>query len=153
MKLNRSFIGILILITLIFALNSNKPPASKKASTPATKTMETNRYEVAGIDNSLEFNKTFLIIKKLVANNDKEQVANYIIYPLKVNTPTKKFTIKTKKEFITQYDTIFTNEIKTALTNQKVKDLFVNYQGVMVKNGEIWLGQSNSKYGIIVINQ
>lgn len=153
MKLNHSFIALLILITLIFSFTSNKPPIKKTpVATPSNQTKQ-NNYEVAGIDNPLEFNKTFLIIKKIVANNNKKALANYIFYPLKVNSSNNKNIIKTKEEFIAQYDTIFTPKIKTALTNQKIEDLFVNYQGVMVKDGEIWLKESNSKYGIVTINQ
>ncbi len=112
-----------------------------------------NRYYVGGIDNPVKFEELFNEVKKLVSEDDKVKVSEYIIYPLRVNRDKSSTQIKTPDEFIKNYDNIFTKEVKEALLNQKVKDTFVNYQGVMVGNGEIWFGATtSSKYGIIAIN-
>lgn len=119
-----------------------------------------NRYEVAGINDSIEFEKTFDTIKELVAKGDKERVSEYILYPLNVYASGDKPTLKieNKEEFIKNYDKSFNEQVKNALANQKVEETFVNYQGVMVKNGEIWFGaisannSSPQQYKIIAIN-
>ncbi|GAA0178332.1 hypothetical protein SH2C18_14040 [Clostridium sediminicola] len=119
-----------------------------------------NRYEVAGINDPIEFQKVFNTVKELVSNGDKERVAEYILYPLNVYASADKPTLKieNKEEFIKNYDKIFNEQVKTALANQKVEETFVNYQGVMVKNGEIWFGaisannSSPQQYKIIAIN-
>ena len=116
---------------------------------------DTNRYEVAGISDPAEFEQTFTIVQELVSRDDKEKVAEYVLYPLNVNHNSVTRVIHTKQEFIKEYDTIMTNEVKQALLHQNVKDTFVNYKGVMVGNGEIWFGvslASDNKYGIIAIN-
>ncbi|WFD09850.1 hypothetical protein [Tepidibacter hydrothermalis] len=115
---------------------------------------EDNRYYVGGIDDPVKFEEMFNEVKKFVSEDNKEKVSEYILYPLRVNHDKSTREIKTPQEFIENYDNIFTKEVKEALLNQDVKDTFVNYQGVMVGNGEIWFGssQDSSKYGIIAIN-
>lgn len=143
-----------IFICAISLIGCNKGLSTKVED--SKKVVQENKYEVAGIDNPVEFEKMFNTVKELVADGNKEGVEKYIIYPLRINTPKEKTTIKTKKEFIKNYDAIFTDKVKTVLENQKVKDLFVNYQGVMVGDGQIWFGAGDkdpSKYGIIAINK
>lgn len=113
-----------------------------------------NRYYVGGIDNPVKFEEMFNEVKKFVSEDNKEKVSEYILYPLRVNHDKSSTEIKTTDEFIKNYDNIFTEEVKKAFLNQDVKQTFVNYQGVMVGDGEIWFGssQDSSKYGIIAIN-
>ena len=109
----------------------------------------------AGIDDAVEFERAFKNIQLLVAKGEKEKVAEYISYPL-VGVNNK---IMTKAEFIKNYDSIITKEVKNALVNQKVEETVVNYKGVMVDDGKIWFAAnpaSNStspKYTIFAINQ
>ena len=61
----------------------------------------------------------------------------------------------TKPEFIDNYDEIMTPPVRKAIVEQKVANLFVNWQGVMVGNGEAWLsvsGKEPKRYGIIAVN-
>jgi hypothetical protein len=120
-----------------------------------------NRYSVAGIEDAAEFEKTFAAVQAAVAVNARSKVADHILYPLRVNgwkdEVKGKGTVKfdTRQEVLDNYDEIFTPQIKTALAKQKVAELFVNWQGVMVGNGEIWLSVSEKeprRYGIISVN-
>lgn len=130
--------------------------ASSDASSPLTASNPSqNPFEVAGIQDPKAFLNTFKALQKAVADNDREKVANYILYPLRVNDSEKSLTIPNKKDFIAKYDQIFTDAIREALVNQKTDDLFVNYQGVMVGSGELWLrrGTDNPKlFGVFSIN-
>ncbi|MED5015697.1 hypothetical protein P9847_00075 [Paenibacillus chibensis] len=115
-----------------------------------------NPYEVAGIDNPDKFNEFFDKVQRDVAAGDKEQVAADILYPLRVNENGKSKDYKDKEEFIAHYDSIMTDSVKKALADQKREALFVNAQGVMAGNGEIWFGASadqQDQYGIIAINK
>ncbi len=142
---------ILVFACSVGLIACNKTSSDLKADDPEQHKVEIkeNKYKGAGIDNPVEFEKMFNTVKELVAAGKKEEVANYVIYPLRVNCDQEKIMIKTKEDFIKNYDEIFTDKIKTALENQKVEDLFVNYQGVMVGNGEIWFDGN----GIITINR
>lgn len=111
-----------------------------------------NRYELIGITNAKEFEKSFNTIKFLVKNNEKSKVANYVSYPLNVNKEDKKIKIQSKEDFIKNYNTIITENVKKALIDQDVAKTFVNYQGVMVGSGEIWFTHVNNKAMIYAIN-
>ncbi|MFC5648221.1 hypothetical protein ACFPYJ_03640 [Paenibacillus solisilvae] len=114
-----------------------------------------NPYETAGIADPQAFDAMFDALKTAVANGDKNAAAAYILYPLRVNGTGSALKIANKEEFLKQYDEIFTEPIKQALAKQTKDSLFVNYQGVMVGNGEIWFGGDISapqKLGIITVN-
>ncbi|MWV43708.1 hypothetical protein GRF59_08665 [Paenibacillus sp. HJL G12] len=138
---------------------TNEPVTTPHVDTPEhsqTPSNGGNPYEVAGIDNPDKFKETFESVQKAVSAGNKEQVAGYILYPLRVNENGKSKSYKDKSEFIADYDHIMTDSVKKALADQKLNTLFVNYQGVMVGNGEIWFGASTEAkdtYGIIAINK
>jgi hypothetical protein len=66
--------------------------------------------------------------------------------------------LKNKNQFLAQYDKIFTTVFKSTLNKTFSHNLFNNYQGVMIGNGEIWinntLNASEAKpiFQIIAIN-
>jgi hypothetical protein len=100
----------------------------------------TNPYEVAGITDPMKFNEIFRNVQDLAGKDDKQGLAEYVLYPLLLNKDGKNEKIVDQKAFITNYDRIFTKHVKAALQNQKKEKLFVNYKGVMVAEGEIWFG-------------
>ncbi|MEC0238986.1 hypothetical protein P4H66_03760 [Paenibacillus dokdonensis] len=131
-------------------------PKVETPDNPQTPSNGANPYEVAGIDNPDKFNEFFKAVQTAVASGSKEQVAEYVLFPLRVNENGKSRNLKDKSAFIADYDNIMTDSVKKALADQKLNTLFVNYQGVMAGNGEIWFGASadeKDKYGIIAINK
>jgi hypothetical protein len=74
-----------------------------------------------------------------VAKHDTAAVANLVHYPIKVNPGKHPITIKTPKAFIKDYDSIITHDISDVILKQKYEALFVNSQGVMLGDGEVWI--------------
>lgn len=135
---------------------ANKATIAPTNQAEATNAMskEDNPFEAAGINDPKAFIQMFELAKAAVAADEKAAVAELILLPLQVNgeTPMK---IKSKEEFIEKYDQIMTKPVKDALAAQKVDDLFVRDQGVMVGNGQLWFGASAEEpqvYGIIAVN-
>ncbi|MBZ9622098.1 hypothetical protein G9F71_004390 [Clostridium sp. FP2] len=149
---------IVLTLTALYAIGSTTSAYATKSIQPEnSKNIEQNvkvknRYEVIGITNVKEFEKSFNIIKSLVQNNEISKVANYVSYPLNVNKKDKKIKIKSKENFIKSYNTIITEDVKKALLNQDVTKTFVNYQGVMVGDGEVWFTHIKNKAMIYAIN-
>ncbi|WP_379129734.1 hypothetical protein [Paenibacillus sp. sgz500958] len=112
-----------------------------------------NPYEVAGINNPIVFEHNFSLLQKYVKEGKKSEVANLMVYPLKVNNKGKTMEIKTKKDLITKYDQIMTAKVKKALLAQKVDKVVVSWKGVMIGNGALWMGQSGEQVGVFAINQ
>ncbi|OBZ10135.1 hypothetical protein [Bacillus sp. FJAT-26390] len=115
---------------------------------------EDNPYAAAGINDPKAFEKMFELAKAAVAADERSAVAELILLPLQVNGETP-VQIKSKAEFIEKYDQIITKSVKDALAAQKVDNLFVRDQGVMVGSGQLWFGASAEEpqvYGIIAVN-
>ncbi|AZN42898.1 hypothetical protein [Paenibacillus albus] len=115
----------------------------------------TNPFEVAGIRDPKDFIDVFNTVKDAIASGDQAEVASHILYPLKVNGKSGTQLYQTRADFVQHYDTIITEPVKKAIAKQAVDQLFVNYQGVMVGNGEMWFGGSADEkqvIGIIAIN-
>ncbi|MFF2092225.1 hypothetical protein [Paenibacillus sp. NPDC058174] len=136
------------------AMAASNTAASKPSPAPtAAAVKQNNPYEVAGIDNAAAFSKYFSKLQKEVKANKKEAVADLVAYPLRVNSSGKSIEIKTKKQFIAKYNQIFTDKVKKKLLAQKEDELFVNWKGVMVGDGEVWIGQFGKKIGVFAINK
>jgi len=115
---------------------------------------EDNPFAAAGINDPKAFIKMFEVVKAAVAAGEKDAVAELVLFPLRVNGETP-MEIKSKEEFVEKYDQIMTQSVKDALAAQKVDNLFVRDQGVMVGDGELWFGASAEDpqvYGMIAVN-
>lgn len=89
-----------------------------------------------------------LFIKQLqqwTVTNDKEKLAAVVQYPINK-------TIKTKDELIADYDAIFTKQVQLSFATVNFSQLFRNDQGVMTKDGKVWIGQKGKNFKIIAIN-
>lgn len=159
-----------IMVTSVLALSISIPALSVSAqattvkatttqtATPAkvdhlTAEQQKSLIEVAGFDNVKQFTGFYANLRRAVAQNNKEAVAQRISYPLSLYSNSKKRSILNKKQFIAEYDQIMTTEVKKALANQRLDDLFIRDQGVMVGNGEIWMAILDNKLGVYTINQ
>ncbi|WP_138753865.1 hypothetical protein [Paenibacillus sinopodophylli] len=128
--------------------------AKETAMTTDSTAQEDNPFAPAGITDPAAFIQMFKAMQAAVAAGDKAAVAKLILLPLHVNG-TNPFVINTKEQFITSYDVIMTEPVKNALAVQKVEELFVRDQGVMVGNGELWFGATQGEpqtYGLIAVN-
>jgi hypothetical protein len=159
-----------IMVTSVLALSISIPALSVSAqattvkatttqtATPAkvdhlTAEQEKSLINVAGFDNVKQFTGFYANLRRAVAQNNKEAVAQRISYPLSIYSNSKKRSILNKKQFIAEYDKIMTTEVKKALANQRLDELFIRDQGVMVGNGEIWMAILDNKLGVYTINQ
>jgi len=125
-------------------------PSSSGASAQAD-----NPYEVAGVEDPAAFEQMFSSLQKAVADNNQEEAAKYVLYPLRVNGGKEALTIQDKDDFVAKYDQIFTEEVKKALADQKPREMFVNDKGVMAGDGQIWFGataDADQTYGMIAVN-
>lgn len=97
----------------------------------------------AAVDNALgdhtAYRAAFDAIQEAVADDDKTGFAAWVSYPIALTADGEAMTIEDAAQFEEHYDLILTDEIKAAIADQKWQDLFVNYQGIMFGNGQVWL--------------
>ena len=102
-------------------------------------------WDVAGIKNVYALKIFIKDLQYMVANDNREEISKLIRYPL-------NSTVKTQSDFLTNYNKIITPKIKDALAKANLKQLFRNYKGVMIGNGEVWIAQEGKDFKIIAIN-
>jgi hypothetical protein len=78
-------------------------------------------------------------LQQAVAKHDATAVADLVHYPIKVNPGKHPFTVKNERAFIKDYDGIITHDIQDAILKQKYENLFVNSEGAMIGDGEVWI--------------
>ncbi|GGA74983.1 hypothetical protein GCM10011385_31270 [Nitratireductor aestuarii] len=93
-------------------------------------------------------------LQKAIAADDRQAVAAMVDYPFETRIGGKKVRIRDKKRFVADYGKIITRKIKDAVAKQRYEDLFANWQGVMIGDGEIWFSGigGNDTVKIIAVN-
>ncbi len=87
-----------------------------------------------------KFQQMMASLQQAVAKHDAAAVAALVSYPITVNPHTRTaMNVSKSQTFIARYDKIMTPHIADVIEKQKYGDLFVNSQGAMFGNGEIWI--------------
>lgn len=81
----------------------------------------------------------FQTVKAAVQNGDAETLADMAQYPLTVHVNGETYDILTRDDFITNFRTIMASSVYDAVTSQDYETLFLNSDGAMFGNGQIWL--------------
>jgi len=104
------------------------------------------------------YRQAFDAIQQAVAEGDALAFADWVSYPIEVAADGEPLVIGDAAEFAGHYDGIVTPEIAEAVGNQSFNDLFVNADGAMFGDGQVWLGEvclddacTNSEVKIITI--
>ncbi len=83
--------------------------------------------------------KEFVSKIKLFLNTEKkEQLADLISFPIKVNKKNKNVIVKNKSEFIQNYSFIINKILIKSIEKQSLDNIFENSFGYMIGNGSIW---------------
>jgi len=136
-----------------------EPAASTASQSMTTTTVETNqqqeqanRYVNAGIDDPKIFTTFLGKLQKAVSEDNREEVASYMSYPLNVNKDNKTTIIYSKEQFVQKYDRIMTSHVQKKLLAQKAEDVFVNAKGIMIGGGEMWMSVIDQQLAVYAIN-
>lgn len=106
-----------------------------------------NLFRAAGFLDDKRFISHYSKFKSLVQYNDKVRLAKFLegSYPfrvavndLKSKNNTISHNIKNQQDFLKIYPKLFDQRMRTIIAAQDLKDLTVNYKGIMLKNGQVW---------------
>lgn len=104
---------------------------------------------------------TFLkTLQRTIAKHQPQQLAALIAYPIRypgcVDTTDHTCPkITSATALLKNYEHFIRPAAKSAILKQSCADLFYNYQGVMIGNGEVWfgpVGTDDNSIKIIAIN-
>jgi hypothetical protein len=121
-------------LSLILGLLLIGPPAC-----PQTGLTDLDKSIDLSVGDHTRVHQILTTLQRDVAKHDAAGVASLIHYPIKVNPGNHPFTVKNEKTFVKDYDRIITHDIEDAIFKQKYENLFVNSQGAMIGDGEVWI--------------
>ena len=111
------------------------------------------RLTLAGIDDPQEAKDFLAALRTAALSNDRDAIANLIHYPFtSYDTGESQNVYSSPAEFLSYFDEIVTNSVLIAMQNASYDALFVNYQGAMIGNGEVWFMKYDEGVRIKSIN-
>lgn len=105
-------------------------------------------WKTAGIDNVIELKHFVKYFKFLANHHEEEKIADLIDF----NRAIIGHGRMSRREFISQFDAIFSPKLLEEINNQKLNEIFRNVDGVMIANC-IWITEDSvGRFYIIAIN-
>ncbi len=130
MTIRTQFAGLILIASALL------PPTLHAAQTTPT---ALDKSIDLSVGDHVKVHNLLTQLQAAVAKHDAAAVAALVHYPIKVNPGKKPFSVKNEKAFIKDYDRIITSDIQSAIFKQKYENLFVNSQGAMIGDGEVWI--------------
>jgi hypothetical protein len=127
------------LTSLVLIAGTVLSPTLTPAQNNSTALIALDKSIDLSVGNHIKVQQILTTLQQAVAKHDAATVASLVHYPIKVNPGKKPFTVKNEKAFIKDYDGIITHDIQDAILKQKYENLFVNSQGAMIGDGEVWI--------------
>lgn len=97
----------------------------------------------ATIDNVLgdhtKYEEAIQSIQFAIAEGDPAGLAAWVAYPITVSADGEDVVLENEDDFVEHYDEFMTDDIVDAVATQPYEDLFVNADGIMFGNGQVWL--------------
>ncbi len=121
-----------VTLATAWALTSLAVPLHAQART-------TSESIQAVLGDSAKYREVITTLQDAIRAHDAVRVASLIQYPIGVTINGKPRTIRTAEVFAASYDSIITPSIAVAVVGEKYDALMVNYQGVMLGQGEVWV--------------
>lgn len=104
------------------------------------------------------YRQAFDAIQQAVTEGDATAFADWVSYPIEVVADGEQMVIGDSAQFAELYEGIVTPEIVQAVADQSFNELFVNSEGAMFGDGQVWMSEvclddscSNSEVKIITI--
>lgn len=112
--------------------------ADNAAGAGADAAVDQQIKDVAGGDPKA-FHDVFDRLQKGLAAGDKAGVAALVSYPLQIHMKGKTLKLASAQDLVKHWDEVFTPEITKAIADQQFSGLFVNAQGAMLGDGQVWI--------------
>lgn len=97
-------------------------------------------WQTATIADPTSFKLFMLKFKEMVAKNDIAGISGLIRYPIR--------NLENRAEFKSQFYNIFNDEMREAVSAQRLDQIFRNSKGASIGNGHVWFQQVGQKYKI-----
>lgn len=92
-------------------------------------------------------------LRSAAGSNDRQALVRLVHYPfITYNRGIVINRYNTPEDLLVDFDQVFTPKVLTAIDNAQYNNLFINSQGVMIGNGELWFFQYPEGIRIKAVN-
>jgi hypothetical protein len=93
-------------------------------------------------------------LQSAFAANDKNKIAGMVSYPMTQIHNGKPVKIATRAKLLSEFDQIFTPQVRSKIASQSSRCLFGTALGAVIGDGEVWFTQhsANGPFKIITVN-
>lgn len=148
---------VLLWVALVFASCDRSPGAPVPRDPPPTPVAEVpspagaTSWIVAGFSHPEDVHGWLARLRSHVVAGDREAVADAVQFPLS-NPP-----VADRAAFLERYEAIVTPSVVRALVEQDLHEVWRNYQGAMVGDGQVWFREVTAdegppRFAIVAIN-
>jgi hypothetical protein len=96
--------------------------------------------------------KFLMRLQTAIADDEKKKTAILVRYPLSIGSFHGNYVVKSEKDFLQRYDSIFPTDVKAVIASEKVECIDITSQGFMIGNGTVWFNYDRGILKIISIN-
>jgi hypothetical protein len=107
---------------------------------------------VPGITSKHLLFSTIKGLQEAAASKDEKKISRYLLYPVSINAHSGRKSLRSEKDLEASFAKIFTPKVLSTISQQKPENVFCNYQGVMLGDGEVWIGQRGRRIGVFTLN-
>lgn len=127
---------------------TQEPETETSTETPEADADVTN-YIVC-TDKSVEEVETFAKqITTCFANSDWTTLADMVYYPITIN---EKYYANKEKFLAEDWSNVYSSSFTNNIANAETTNLFANWQGIMISDGEVWFGEIEGNLKVFSIN-
>lgn len=155
--MDRAIFSVLFLLAVLLTADMKNVYAAEAVSPDAQRaSCDVNaNLDMAGITNPDSVGVFLETLRQALETNDNRKIASLIRYPLRLyKTGTVIKTYDNKDSLLADFGSVFSPGMRSAIQAAQCADIFVNYQGAMIGNGEVWFdgwGPDNQPGGPIMI--
>lgn len=131
----------------VYSQFENKPVGNAKIE---------NGKETASFVKISDFQNYFNLFQNEVRKNAPDKILNYVTFPhFRVSYEEHYQDIKSKKEFLAQYDVIFNESLRKKIARHSFDDLIFNGDEIGLSDGSMWfkrIGRDNDGRLVVAIS-
>lgn len=135
-------------------LESGQQECNPDAATLTDKTRFVDeRIQSVAVSDPADVRNFMTSLRTAVLANDANAIAKMIHWPLRYVKRGKPTLARNPIEFRKNFTIIFSEKVKLAILNQRYEDLFVNTDGIMYGDGQVWLHPfyENGRSGVTIL--
>jgi hypothetical protein len=117
----------------------------------ASPALDAGKYSIGGIDDDAQVATLVTKLQAALAKDDRPAVLALTDTPLRVSFAKKPASLE-RAAVQKRFAEIFTPAVRKAIADAKPDELFVNWQGVMLGDGAIWLHWSEKAKAVRIFS-